>query len=149
MSVRFSKSDIILAAVLVIAVLAVFILKTGNISVTKQIMKETKQVEFDVLLEEQKVSRVENLFKQGEKAFITVRNVPYTGLEIVNALKTPVSANSHVPHCFNFFVTLKDTAIITDDGPVVGGNKVKIGLPVTLEGYDYRLNGIITDVRYR
>ena len=38
-------------------------------------------------------------------------------------------------------------AKITKDGAVVGGNKIKVGLPVTLEGMAYKLNGIISDVR--
>ena len=36
---------------------------------------------------------------------------------------------------------------ITKDGDaVVGGNKVKIGLPITLEGAKYKLNGVISNV---
>ena len=48
---------------------------------------------------------------------------------------------------YDAIVTITDTAKITKDGAVVGGNKIKIGLPVTLEGTNYRLNGTISDVR--
>ena len=43
--------------------------------------------------------------------------------------------------------TIIDTAKITKDGAVVGGNKIKMGLPVVLEGQKYKFNGTISDVR--
>ena len=43
-------------------------------------------------------------------------------------------------------VTVQDDAKITKDGAVVGGNKIKIGLPVTLEGKDYKLNGVVSNI---
>ena len=49
---------------------------------------------------------------------------------------------------YDMVVTLIDpSAKITKDGAVVGGNKIKIGLPVTLEGPSYKLNGTVSDVR--
>ena len=49
---------------------------------------------------------------------------------------------------YDIVVTLVDeNAKITKDGAVVGGNKMKIGLPVTLEGPSYKLNGTVSDVR--
>ena len=50
------------------------------------------------------------------------------------------------PFNYDFLVTVEDDAKITKDGAVVGGNKIKIGLPVTLEGVDYRLNGIVSNI---
>ena len=50
------------------------------------------------------------------------------------------------PFSYDFLVTVEDDAKITKDGAVVGGNKIKIGLPVTLEGVDYRLNGVVSNI---
>ena len=50
------------------------------------------------------------------------------------------------PFNYDFLVTLEDDAKITKDGAVVGGNKIKIGLPVTLEGVDYKLNGVVSNI---
>ena len=47
---------------------------------------------------------------------------------------------------YDITVTLTDTAKITKDGAVVGGNKIKIGLPITLEGKDYKFNGTVSDL---
>ena len=51
------------------------------------------------------------------------------------------------PNVYDAIVTLEDTAKITKDGAVVGGNKIKIGLPITLEGADYRLNGTVSNIQ--
>ena len=98
----------------------------------------------------------------GEKTFITIRNVPYTELEIVDVKKEAMKEmffnydrpevpylmnNGAYPHRFQYVVTVRDEAQITQDGAVVGGNKIKIGLPVDLEGFNYRLGGMVSDVK--
>ena len=47
---------------------------------------------------------------------------------------------------YDIVVTVVDTAKITKDGAVVGGNKIKMGLPITLEGKDYKFNGTVSNV---
>ena len=100
--------------------------------------------------------------KPDDKTFITIRNVPYTELNVLNvsseARQTAVASSkakdAYVlvkdpaqPAIFDAVVTITDTAKITKDGAVVGGNKIKMGLPVTLEGNNYKFNGTISDVR--
>ena len=51
------------------------------------------------------------------------------------------------PDLYDVVVTLTDTAKITKDGAVVGGNKVKLGLPITLEGADYKFTGSVSDIK--
>ena len=51
------------------------------------------------------------------------------------------------PDLYDVVVTLTDTAKITKDGAVVGGNKIKIGLPITIEGKDYRFAGVVSDLK--
>ena len=93
-----------------------------------------------------------------DKTFITIRNVPYTELEVLDVTSqprqtfAPASKNVLVPDpaqpaIFDAVVTITDVAKITKDGAVVGGNKIKMGLPVTLEGEKYKFNGTISDVR--
>lgn len=100
----------------------------------------------------------------GESTFITIRNVPYTNLKVIDAAistKKTVLPNPRPGkdafilvddasqfYLYDLVVTLIDeNAKITKDGAVVGGNKIKIGLPVTLEGPSYKLNGTVSDVR--
>ena len=51
------------------------------------------------------------------------------------------------PDLYDVVVTLTDKAKITKDGAVVGGNKVKLGLPITLEGKDYKFIGSVSDIQ--
>jgi hypothetical protein len=103
-----------------------------------------------------------NLFKEGEKASITVRNVPLqppmTIIKVVHTPKQiafpspdgkkilayPDPAN---PMSHDFVVTVVDDAERTKDGFVVRGQKIKIGNPIELEGFKYRAQGIVVDVR--
>ena len=99
--------------------------------------------------------------KPGEKTFITIRNVPYSELEIVDVIvekrkqlmpalngKAFVAVDDiSLTGVYDAIVVLNDTAKITKDGAVVGGNKIKIGLPITLEGQNYRFGGTVSDLQ--
>ncbi|MFH0703034.1 MAG: DUF4330 domain-containing protein [bacterium] len=154
--------DLSIIFVVLLAVTGLTLVKTGRFTTSAQIIKEKSTIEFDVVIRGQKLSKQSALFKPGEKTFITIRNVPYTALEVVKSEITPWQTvipnpkdlskalavdDPTAPHTYNFFVTLKDKALITNDGPVIGGNKIKIGLVVSLEGFDYRLSGIVSGVR--
>lgn len=124
----------------------------------KQIVS-TSQINFDVFVRGFSYTGQDFPIKQGEKTFITIRNVPYTELEIKNVVsqhrKTGVLVNTGLievndpafPNLFDLVVTISDEAKITKDGAVVGGNKIKTGLPITIEGIDYKLNGTVSNVK--
>ena len=153
---------IIILAVFLIAVFALFsfygVRKLGKTPVQKE-QKVAIQVFFKNLI----ISDNHIPFKIGDKAFITIRNVPYTSLNIIDASydekKTviPSSRNKKgyivvpdvtLPLQFDFLITLEDNVKVTDEGEyVVGGNKLKTGLPIILEGTDYRFNGVISSIR--
>ena len=101
-------------------------------------------------------------YKAGEETFITIRNVPYTKLKIVDVAYQPrkivlpvnnpqqpfiVVDDFSQPYQYDFVITLMDEAKITADGAVAGGNKIKIGTPIVLEGYNYRTGGTISNVQ--
>ena len=69
-------------------------------------------------------------------------------LPTINPKKPYITVNDDTtPYQYDYLVKVVDSAKITKDGDaVVGGNKVKIGLPITLEGAKYKLNGVITNV---
>ena len=148
---------IIIAGVLIALIVGVYTAKHLRQTADKQI-EATSPITFQVFLRGVTVTGEEFPVKADDKTFITIRNVPYTELDVVNvnseARKTfaPASKNLLVPDpsqpaIFDAVVTIKDTAKITKDGAVVGGNKIKMGLPVTLEGETYKFNGTISDVR--
>jgi len=130
----------------------------------KQI-ETTSPIVFDVFLRGITLTGAQTPIKAGDKTFISIRNVPYSDLEILN-VKTdrkktvlPILSNSKnaknsvlvtddvaQANLYDIVVTLTDTAKITKDGAVVGGNKIKMGLPITLEGVDYKFNGTVANI---
>ena len=101
-----------------------------------------------------------NLFMIDDKSAITIRNRPYTKLKIIKTESNPkqviiptLSSSSYkiIPdptrsNVKDYTVTITDQALITSDGYVIGGNKIKIGNQVELEGFNYRLNGKVINI---
>jgi len=154
--------DFVIIAGVVLALSGILAVKAGIFKTSAQMVKKEAMIQFDVVIRGLKLSKEEQIFKPGEKTFITIRNVPYTSLEIVksqmsgwktvipnpkNPSKVIAVNDPSEPYTYNFLVTLKDKATITEDGAVIGGNKIKTGLNVSLEGFKYRLNGSVSDVR--
>ena len=124
------------------------------------IEKEAK-IQFEVFFRGVTISDTESPFKIGEDAFITIRNVPYTKLKIVgmdvSQRKIIIPANNEkgfliaddisMPNLYDFVVRLEDTAKKTTDGYVAGGNKIKMGIPVVIEGPKYKYTGTISNVQ--
>lgn len=154
-----------LCAILIVlaGLLGFFMVKSGAHKTSAQIVKDNKEIEFDIFTRGQKIISPDSLFKGEDSSFLTIRNVPYTKLKIVkyvcNQWQVPVlhpDNNTGVsiddpsaPNTYNCIITLSDTAEITTDGPVIGGNKIKVGLKVDIEGFKYRLPGVVADVRVK
>ena len=152
--------------IIIIAVIAVVLIGAlaylGKNKFSKSPVEATKKIAFQVMIRSVSLTDAKNPFKIGEESFITIRNVPYTKLQIIDVASSPkktilpvnnpqqpfiVVDDYSQPFQFDFIVTLIDDAKITKDGPVVGGNKIKIGLPIVLEGFNYRIGGSISNVQ--
>ena len=159
---NFHLVDILIVLGVIIAlIVGVMTTKHFRQTADKQI-EATSPITFQVFLRGVTVTGEDFPIKANDKTFITIRNVPYTELNVLNvsseARKTAIASSKAVeqyilikdptqPAIFDAVVTITDTAKITKDGAVVGGNKIKMGLPVTLEGGSYKFNGTISDVR--
>ena len=155
---KISLTDIIIIIGVIIAMLVgLFTVKHYRQTADKQI-ESISQIVFQVFLRGVTVTGDEFPIKVNDKTFITIRNVPYTELTVIGAdsqpRKTLLPAAKPVavtdpaqPALFDAVITIKDTAKITKDGAVVGGNKIKMGLPVTIEGEKYRFNGTISVIK--
>lgn len=153
---------VLIAGVIILAFVFVMVLAHKNKMFSKSPVEETKKIAFQVMLRGVTFTSDKSPFEVGEKSFITIRNVPYTELEVIDVVYQPkkimmptgdtknpfIVVNDYsVPYQYDFVVTLIDDAKITKDGAVVGGNKIKTGLPIVLEGFDYRFAGTVANVK--
>lgn len=156
--------DLLIVMFIILGGLGLYLVKSGKFLTSSKVNLGTKEVQFDVLLKGVKLSKNSKIFKAGDLSFITIRNVPYTKLTIVHveksatltAIPDPNNRSKAIsvpdpssPYTYNFIISLKDRAIITPDGPVIGGNKIKIGLPLELEGFNYKVGGTVADIKVK
>ena len=163
---KIKPFDLILIVGIAIALLVGYItFKHFRQTAGKQI-ETTAPIVFDVYLRGITLTGGQNPIHSGEKTFNIIRNVPYSDLDNLNVnterrkmvlpmINNVKSASKNVlvvddvsqSNVYDIVVTLTDRAKITKDGAVVGGNKVKMGLPITLEGSDYKFNGTVADIK--
>ncbi len=154
--------DFIIVGCVIIALAVGFVTFKGYRQTADKQIEATSNISFKVYMRGVTFSGDEIPIKAGDKTFITIRNVPYSDLEILDVkadrrkivLQTPstkkvviVVEDPAQPDLYDVVVTLTDKAKITKDGAVVGGNKIKLGLPITLEGADYRFTGSVSDIQ--
>ncbi len=156
--------DYIIIIGIIIACCVGFLTYKGIHKTADKSVDAVSQIKFDVFIRGITYTGSELPIKANEKTFISIRNVPYSDLMITSVkaekrkIVLPVLNTKNTktfivvedvsqPNVYDAVVTLEDTAKITKDGAVVGGNKIKIGLPITLEGADYRLNGTVSNIQ--
>lgn len=161
-SKKFKIVDVIIIAGVILALAAGYVTFKGVRQTADKKIEATSNIVFKVYMRGVTFSGDEIPIKKGEKTFISIRNVPYSDLEILNVKAdrrkiviptlnskkvTIVMEDVSQPDLYDVVVTLTDKAKITKDGAVVGGNKVKLGLPITLEGADYKFTGSVSDIK--
>lgn len=158
---KFKITDYIIIALIFAALLVGVITVNGGHKTASKQIEATSNISFTINIRGMSYSGDDMPIKTGEKAFITIRNVPYTSLEIsdvkierrkqvlpvLNGKSFVTVDDESMPGVYDAYVVLNDTAKITKDGAVVGGNKIKIGLPITIEGQNYRFSGVVSDLK--
>jgi len=151
---------IILLGIILALIVGFFTFKNFRQTADKQI-EATSKISFEVFIRGVTLTGEEIPIRVNEKTFISIRNVPYSDLDIVNVkaerkkIVLPTVSNKKYlvvedvsqANMYDITVTLTDVAKITKDGAVVGGNKIKMGLPITLEGKDYKFTGTVSDLK--
>ena len=153
--------DFIIISGLIIALFVGFFTFMNFIQTADKQIESTSKIRFHVYIRSVTLTGNKIPLRKGQKTFISIRNVPYSDLDIVdvqfdrkkivlptfNSKKVVVVEDVSQASLFDIIVTLEDTAKITKDGAVVGGNKIKMGLPITLEGDDYKFSGIVSNLQ--
>lgn len=151
---------IILVGLLIMIGVGIVTAKGLRQTADKQIESKSN-IEFEVFLRSVTVTSQSCPIVAGDKTFISIRNVPYSDLDVISVKSVPKkvtipakNANGYIAvkdesmlDTYDIIVKVKDEAVITKDGAVVGGNKVKIGLPITLEGKTYKFTGAVSDIK--
>lgn len=124
----------------------------------------SKPVEVEAIAVGLKGRNLEQLFTVGEKTNLVIRNQPYgevtiTGVDILTrkvaipmldgTVKEVADPKDEGAFSKNVVLSLEGQGRITDDGPVLGNIKVKIGNTVELEGPNYNFNASVIDVRVK
>jgi len=159
-SLRFNVVDGSIVIVAILCLLGYFTARTGHAGVNK-VIEGTSNVLVEVYISGMK-TRDTKIFRVGEKSAITIRNQPVESPLTIVAVKSnpkeitflsldgkrtivlPDPANAI--SC-DFYVTLLHEAEQTKDGYVIKGNKIKIGNQVELEGFKYRIQGTVVDIK--
>jgi hypothetical protein len=155
---RFNVIDFSVLSLAVLATAGVLLVQSGLYRTSGQVIKGEGDIEYTIYIRNVKTLKPK-LFVPKHKLSITIRNQPRGSVEIVGVKNQP-RRNSFMgpdgelktlqdpadPYGYDTLVTLKDHATFTNDGYVTEGIKVKIGLPIEVEGHDYRVTGVIVDV---
>lgn len=159
---KINAIDLFIILVLISTVLGFFWVKTGHSSLTKKVQAEGK-AEVKIAI---RGARVEDMkiFEKYKKAYIIIRNQPFDNVDVVSVKVNRRPLTFYVPEAkkpmkFDNFddslatdvdmVISGDAQLTTDDPPsiVMGGNKVKAGIPVELETLEYKFTGSIISVK--
>ena len=153
------------AAVIIVMVLVGIFFFPGTGGSVAQVGGNTKPVEVDVMVRGLTASDPEGLFqtlKASETTDIVIRNQPYGKVNIKDVKKLPRSQAVAQPdgsvkafpdprpelqYTIDMLITLTDDALITENGPVFGNSKVKVGTQIQLEGELYNFNTSTVGVR--
>jgi hypothetical protein len=153
---KFNLLDAGFTALLGVVLLGVVLVQSGVQATSKNMVQGETDIHISLYLRTRTLK--ESIFKVGDETNITVRNQPRGKVAIVFAQLDPVKALVAQASGYKIFpdplssnmydikLVLKDHATITPEGYVAEGVKMKIGLPIELEGMDYRLSGTITKV---
>lgn len=157
--------DLGAALVMLLVAVAVFLVPGTSGSSVAQLGVETKPVQVDTIVRGLTVSDPAALvqsLQDSKTVNVIIRNQPYGELEVVGVKQLPRSVAVPQPDgtvislpdprpeldfTLDMMITLAGDAQITDDGPVLGNNKVKVGTPLELEGQTFRFNAPVVGVR--
>lgn len=157
---KVSLLDVGAVLVILLVLIGVLLPSTSGVA---QLGATMKPMEVDVVVRSVGLQSADRILKAGDKTSIVIRNQPHGDVTIKAVKELPRSTVVPQPNgsikvlpdprpeanlSKDFLVTIEGTAQITKDGPVLGGNKIKIGNKIELEGFSYDFTDLsVLDVR--
>ncbi|MEG4584058.1 DUF4330 domain-containing protein [Microcoleus sp. MOSTC5] len=161
---KLSILDVGAALIVLLVAVGIFFFPGTSGGSVAQVGTSIKPVEIDAIAIGLKGTNVENLFKAGDKINVVIRNQP-SGQITIKSVKTltrtlavpqPNGTLKALPDpreeesfSKNMMFTLEGKGQLTENGPVLGNTKVKIGTTLELEGKQYIFNASVIDVRVK
>ncbi len=160
---KVSILDLGAALVILLVVAGIFIVPGSGGSVA-QVGVKTQTIEIDAIVRGLSVRDPQTIvseLRDTQKTTVIIRNQPYGTVDVKVADPLPRTVLVPQPdgsvkaladprpdaYSTDMFITLTGNAQITDNGPVLGNNKMKIGTPIELEGKTYNFNASVIEVR--
>jgi Domain of unknown function (DUF4330) len=159
----FGKVSVLDIGAGLIILMAIAGLLFGNSAA--QVSGTFKPIEVDVIVRGLTARNPQELVKalaDQKKTKIIIRNQPYGEVDVLKVINLPRTVAVPQPdggvkpfpdprpelqYTVDMMITLGGDAQITDDGPVLGNNKIKVGTPMELEGLTYRFSSPVVGVR--
>jgi hypothetical protein len=162
---KFSILDLGAALIILLVGIGIFVVPgtTGSSSIAQA---PTQPIEVDVIVRGLSVKNPESFvdeFRQLQKTNVVIRNQPAGAVEVKNVnplprnilVTQPDGSVKYMPdprpesaYSQDMILTLGGNAQVNETGAVLGGQKVKIGTLIELEGKDYNFNTSVIDVRF-
>lgn len=159
---KISILDLGAACVILLVIIGIFFFPGTSGSIAQ--VSGTKPIEVDVLVRGLSIKDPQILmaeFEKTKKANIIIRNQPYGQVDIKSFKELPRTVIIPQPDgsakalpdprpdsfSTDLLLTLGGKAQITKDGAVLGNNKIKIGTPIQLEGFNYDFNASVINLR--
>ncbi|HEY9746802.1 MAG TPA: DUF4330 domain-containing protein [Oculatellaceae cyanobacterium] len=156
---KINVIDFLSLALILLAALGMIAVQSGWHKTSGQVIRGEGDIQYTILIRNLKTLQPD-LFQPGKKLSITIRNQPRGEVPILDVKRNPrrtsfMGPNGQLqtiedpadPYGYDYLITLRDHALFTQDGYVAEGIKVKIGLSIEVEGKNYRVPGVIVDVR--
>lgn len=155
---RINIIDFIVGASIMLGVIGVFLVQSGTyVTSGSEVQGES---DIWIVVQVPMLRTLDKaLFVPGDKTSITIRNQPRgevliqkvdsapAKITLLSGAGEPTSyTDPSQPNSFDYTIWLKDHAKKAKDGFVSEGVKVKVGLPIELEGFKYRVYGKIVNV---
>ncbi len=156
---RFNWVDVALVAVLVLVAVGIIGVQSGLYQTSSEVIEGEADIEYTVMLRNVKTLNPNALFKRGQQLALTIRNQPRGKVEVVALRQKP--KQTLVPKGdgtfaliqdpddwfgFDYLVKFKDHATLTSEGYVANGIKIKTGMRILVEGFDFQFPGVIVAV---
>lgn len=161
---KLSILDVGAALIVLLVAVGIFFFPGTSGGSVAQVGTSDKPVEIDAIAIGLKGTNLQDLFKAGDKINVVIRNQP-SGQITIKSVKTltrtlavpqPNGTLKALPDpreeesfSKNMMFTLEGKGQVTENGPVLGSTKVKIGTTLELEGKKYIFNASVIDVRVK